>query len=125
METLFVLLYWPVMGLLILFASRALLRKGVGPWWNFLAICLPLWALSIGVFFSVKGLLHLHGRLQQIVGLASGPYFVNGFYAALYHFWIANCFYWSTEPVFRAIRRKAEERRKKKKAAKAALVGGE
>jgi len=120
-ETLFVWLYWPVVGLLILLASRAQLRKGVGPWWNFLLICLPLWALSIGIFFSVKDLLHLHGRLLQIVGFASGPYFVNGFYGALYQFWIANCLYWSTEPVFRRLR----EEWRKKKAAKAALAGAE
>ncbi len=79
METLFVFLYWPVVGLLILFVSRALLGKGVGPWWNFLLVCLPLWALSIGAFFSVKGLLHLHGRLLQVTGVVYGPLYENGF----------------------------------------------
>ena len=103
METLFVLLYWPVVGVLILFVSRALLRKGVGPWWNFLLISGPLWVLAVGVFFSVKDILHLHGRLLQIVGFVAGPYFVNGFYGFLYQFWIANCFYWST-PIFPNLR---------------------
>jgi len=120
METLFVLLWWPVVGVLILFVSRALLRKGVGPWWNFLLICLPLWALSIGAFFSVKGFLHLHGLLLQIVGLVPSQR-VNGFYGTLYQFWIANCLYWSTEPVFRRLR----EDWRKKKVAKAAPAVGE
>jgi hypothetical protein len=72
METLFVLLYWPVIGLLILFVSRRLLRKGVGPWWNFLLICVPLWALSLVVFGSVGERLHLHGRLVQMLFYSQG-----------------------------------------------------
>ncbi len=86
METLFVLLYWPVAGLLILLVSRALLRKGVGPWWNFLLICVPLWALSVGVFGSVIDLLHLHGRLLQIVFYGRGS--SGAFYNLLYMLWI-------------------------------------
>lgn len=121
METLFVLLYWPVAGLLILFASRALLRKGVGPWWNFLLICLPLWALSVGVFFSVRDVLHLHGRLLQMTGFVFGPHYVNGSYGFPYQFGAANCFYWSMEPVFRRLR----EDWRRKRAAKAALAAGE
>jgi hypothetical protein len=120
METLFVLLYWPVVGVLILFVSRLLLRKGVGPWWNFLLVCLPLWALSVGVLYSVIGFLHLHGRLLQIVGFIASQH-VDGFYQFLYTFWMANCFYVSTEPVFRRLR----EDWRKKKATKAALAGGE
>jgi hypothetical protein len=121
METLFVLLYWPVVGVLILFVSRALLRKGIGPWWNLLLICVPLWALSIGVFFSVKDILHLHGRLLQMVGIVAGPHFENGFYGYLYELWMATwCCYVATEPAFQKIR----EESRKKKAAKAAQAGG-
>jgi hypothetical protein len=119
METLFVLLYWPVMGLLILLVSRELLRKGIGPWWTEL-ICLVLGVLALGVFFSVKDILHLHGRLLQIVGFVASQH-IDGFYQALYQFWIAVwCVYVPTIP---ADRRIAEDRRKKK-AAKAALAGG-
>jgi hypothetical protein len=126
METLFVLLYWPVVGLLILFVCLALLRMGVGPWWNFLLISGPLWALSIGAFFSVKGFLHLHGLLLQIVGLVPSQR-VNGFYGTLYQFWLANCFYWST-PVFPNLWEAWRSLRKhwhRKKATKAALDAGE
>ena len=116
METLFVLLYWPLVGLLIQFATRALLQKGVGPWRNFLLICLPLWALSGVIFESAVRLLHLHGRLLQMVGYVASQR-GNAFYNFLYTLFVANCFYVSTEPVFRAWR--------KKKAAKAALAAGE
>jgi hypothetical protein len=122
METLFVLLYWPASGVLILFVSRALLRKGVGPWWNFYLICIPLGLLSVCVFFFVKDILHLHGRLLQMVGFVAGPHFENGFYGALYEFWMAVwCCYVATEPPFLKIR----EERRKKKAATAALAASE
>jgi hypothetical protein len=119
-ETLFALLWWPVAGALILFACRALLRKGVGPWWSEL-ICLPLWALAVVVFGFVGE--HLHdGRLVQILFYSQG---VSAFHAALcqtlYAAWVAVCVGVSTRP---ADRRIAEERRKKK-AAKAALAAGE
>ncbi|MGP8259757.1 MAG: hypothetical protein ACLQM6_07370 [Acidobacteriaceae bacterium] len=124
METLFVLLYWPVVGVLSLFASRALLRKGVGPWRAQL-IYVPLWVLALALFFYVIHLLHLHGRLLQIVGFVASQH-IDGFYQFLYQFWIANCFYWST-PIFPNLREDWHRLKDwhRKKAAKAALAAGE
>jgi len=114
------LLYWPVVGVLILFVSRALLRKGIGPWWNLLLICVPLWALSIGVFFSVKDILHLHGRLLQILYGEHVSARENFYYGLLYTLWIVGWLNVSTTPADRRI----HEEKRKKKAAKAALADG-
>ncbi|MGP8259758.1 MAG: hypothetical protein ACLQM6_07375 [Acidobacteriaceae bacterium] len=119
METLFVLLYWPVVGLLILFASRALLRKGVGPWWNLLLISVPLWVLSMVVFGSV--IEHLHGRLLQILYGQGVSAFHHFLYGLLYTLWVVVCLNLSLEPVGRRIR----EERRRKKAAEAKPAGME
>lgn len=118
------LLYWPVAGALIRIPAMRLLRRGIGPWWILLLICVPLEALSMVVFFvSVGDLLHLHGRLVQILVYSQG---VSAFHAflcqLLYMAWVAlGIVDVPTKPVFRRI---AEEKRKKK-AAKALPVGAE
>jgi hypothetical protein len=121
METLFVLLYWPVVGLLILFVCLALLRMGVGPWWTLLS-CLLLWYLYMDAFDSVVEHLHLHGRLVQILGFVYGQRNASQVYLPqlLYTLWTLVWLNVSTRPAFRRI----HEERRKKKAAKAALAGG-
>jgi hypothetical protein len=128
METLFVLLYWPVAGALIAVVEWWLLRKGVRPLWMLLLIYLPLWCalwgISMAGFWSATRYLHLHGPLLQILGLV---YDQQGGWNARYNFYYGLmsvlCIGASLGGFYPSDRRRDEERRRKK-AAKAALAGG-
>jgi hypothetical protein len=83
METLFVLLYWPVVGLLLFFVTRRLLQMDVGRWWIILAIGPVFLGLACaGLDFAVWRWT-VHGYRLHIWGYADGLNYDRGWYSML------------------------------------------
>jgi hypothetical protein len=83
METLFVLLWWPVVGVLLFFVTRRLLQMGVGRWWIILAIGPVIFGLACaGLDFAVWRWT-VHGYRLHIWGYTDGLNYDRGWYSIL------------------------------------------
>jgi hypothetical protein len=83
MEMLFVLLYWPVVGILLFFVTQRLLQIGAGRWWTILAIGPVILGLACaGLDFAVWRWT-VHGFSLHIWGYADGFNCDRGRYSIL------------------------------------------